>query len=181
MVADRVRRVASFDAGTKNFACCVVVADAHNRVTQILEWFVTDVSAPTEDKVLSNINSELFRVFDLLLRCDCALVERQLTRLNYKAARVAAHVASWLNICCPGVKVNMFHAKHKTAMFTRAELGPRERKQFCVDMAIDKVAELGDTERLAQLLAAPKRDDLADTYCQALAYLARLTCTQTSA
>lgn len=178
-----VIKVASFDIGTRNFAMCIVEHDPPLQ-PRVVRWTLEDLYP--RPRVLHNATSVLYEHLDELACCHVILVEKQLTNKNYEAARMAQHVLSWFAIVLPDVKTVHYHAHHKTSFFAPQQ-GPkraraaataatasrdkRDRKKFCISLAIEFLAATQQDKALAQLLTSAKKDDLADTLCQALSYL----------
>jgi hypothetical protein len=162
-------RIASFDMGIKNFA--FLIARVSNGDIEILEWENVNVNGNTWSDILQNVNSILYEYAPLLSTCDVCLVEKQMTRLNFKASRLSYHVLSFFNIMWPHVKSIEYQASKKTATFTHAKMDKRERKMYCIHKTLDTFIAKNQTGDLAKLLCVKKMDDLCDVYQMVESYL----------
>jgi hypothetical protein len=171
-------------------ALCIVAADS-TRLQSIDLWTVVDLVDGSGQRltVVKALIAFLWEHHDVLSTCDVAVVEKQLASKNYKATRLAYCIIDWFEIVCPHVPVVHYHAFHKTAHFAPPGFkfkSKYERKMYCVSLAIEiltaaaaaaaenetaDAAAGGLDAQLASFMAAKKKDDLADTLCQALAYL----------
>jgi hypothetical protein len=165
-------RVASFDIGERNFAFCV------GSRTTIFEWEHLDV----KKKKTQTVDESCLEVSDVLLsfdwsECDHIIIERQM-KVNQRAINVARHVWTWFSVMYPSIKRTFFPASKKTQFFVgKNTMTKPQRKKWAVEKAREMLKareENGDencTRWLEVYNSHAKKDDLADTFLQMMAFL----------
>jgi len=165
--------VLSFDVGIKNLAFCIINND------QILHWKVFSID-PSLEKSLTDGPTHLIKILDTmpeLLRTHLVLIEKQPSR-NNKMRVIEALLHAYFIIKGTSSdlstikKVIIYSAKHKLGSETvRGKKGYSERKKLSVQRAkefIERTHQAADMKHIFN--SSKKKDDLADSLLQALAF-----------
>lgn len=153
--------VLSFDVGLKNLAFCLF----DNSNNRILDWNVTEVPTSSISKLLVFLNECNFWNFDI----DVVVIEKQPSK-NVKMRIMENMLLVYFNM--KHIKqVCSFSAKHKLGDLGKTVKGVKNynlRKKMAVTMCTTFL-EQNDTFR-SFFEKHTKKDDLADSLLQALAY-----------
>lgn len=169
------RWVASFDIGYRNFAWWV---ESHEG--QCIGWDHVDLIGHASKKV--NLQHAVWSLSDYLDskiqlwdRVDVFVIEKQMQfgkLRNPKAIRLGHHLESYFMLRYGRLAhVEEFPAYHKTQVFMAPKMNKAERKKWAVQYAAEKLLERGDTQTLDNLMELKKKDDVADCFLQALAWI----------
>lgn len=173
MASLKTTTVAAFDIGTRNFAVCIATV---SDFVYIKYWNVVDLQVHKTyngTRVQTNLNTFMNEIKDFIDGCDLVLIEKQMSRVNFKATRLSYHLESWMNIVCPNVKTQFYHASNKTKVFSQDRIVKKDdRKKYCISFAIEKLGTAPESEAkwLGLMLDTKKQDDLCDTYAMIWAY-----------
>jgi hypothetical protein len=181
-------RYLSFDIGIKNLAFCDI---CHGETTQIIDWNVLNISPniaprgikikkPSFHDVAKELMSQLNTQFkDSVHEYDCVLIENQPVQKNPVMKSIQIMVYSFFLITKPDIDIRFVSASNKlkikhqpdnieemctsTVKYTR-------NKQKSVHICRHYLVNiLSNHQTQLQLLEDKcKRDDLADTFCQAM-------------
>ena len=159
--------IASFDIGEKNFAYSIGTRDElrcwrrHNVVVRKSQTILDSCEAISE--ILSSER-------DNWKDCSTIIIEQQV-RGNLRAQRIAQHVWTWFRLSYPAATTQFIPASRKTQYFLGANtLSNRGRKKWAIDKVVEILRERNDDKNLEYFYSTDKRDDLADTYLQLMAY-----------
>ena len=163
-------RVGSIDVGIKNLAYCVVDRSMSGEVT-VRAWRLLGYGGATKGETVHALHGLLVQHLGDFEGCEDVLVERQ-AGMN--------HVMVCLSHCiqmfflCQGRRVVLCDPRNKLKAFLPAGLPKRsyaETKALSVHHVRQTLEKTGQTEWLEFLENSRKRDDLGDSYAQALSWL----------
>jgi hypothetical protein len=144
--------VGSFDIGVVN--CAFVIIDCQYKVTF---------------SKLSSVENAITYLDSLPLDlCDVILIEKQLPK-NRKAFELQTKIQTYIDLIYgPFKNYFLYDSKNKTKLLTKndVKMSYRERKKFTVDIAEKNCFPFEND--------CKKKDDLADAFCQALAFFVEL-------
>lgn len=191
--------IASFDIGTKNFACCIEEFDpCHARPCFIKSKYNVDgtlqpeyqdylektllshgtihllqnvnISGQTYQQTCTNMYNVLQQHLPVLSQCSVVLIEKQMTRNNI-ACKLAQHCYSYFIYHAIHAQVIEFPAMHKTKVLgAPKKMTKYQRKKWAVEEAT-RLMTLRNDETYSSLLAtSTKRDDMSDAFLQLQAY-----------
>lgn len=167
-------RILSIDPGKRNFGIRI---ESRNLKTHRMETLLmTDYDIMVKGKctineIILNLNIFLDTKLDLIKTCNIMIVERQMP-INHQAVRISQHVISYLclhvsnNILLPGIYEIMNKCKHKILDCPNG-LKRLDLKKWSVEKATEIMYEWGDQNGLLEIGKYKKKDDIADTVCQA--------------
>lgn len=170
--------IASFDIGIKNFAFAVIDWKGKNKNEGESDFEIVDlqnIDITTTKKIEKDIAREIIDVLDayqsLWDQCDYFIIEQQMQfrhATNIKALKVSQFVLCYFCIHCRDKTIIEYPAYHKTQVLgAPAGLKKYDRKKWAVEYVRRLLKERGE-EHFFQGLK--KLDDLADNFCQILAY-----------
>lgn len=169
-------RVISIDPGTINYAIRIEDRHLDGWITPVYfnVWQLKSRGAQSSNDPITHysvLTRKLMEIKELWKEADIVIVERQLA-INYKATRVMQHTISFFEI-------NMMDLPHYPVIYDIMPqmkgkmLGapPRISKKELKDWAVIRARELLEMRRddwsLEVMNRSSKKDDLADTICQA--------------
>lgn len=161
--------IASFDIGEKNFAYSVGTKDYLN------EWYHVDVvkrKGQTISESCDAITSVLKeKELTTWIWCKKVIIEQQM-RCNIRAQRLAQHVWTWFRLTLPEINVEFVPSSLKTRHFLgpKNDLTPKGRKKWAIEKVREILKERNDIDNLTYMDSLKKKDDIADTYLQLIAY-----------
>ena len=162
--------VASFDIGEKNFAYSIgtsdkLIAMKHCNVLKKKTQSVIDSCKYVTEEIL-NVESPSW------YKCDAIIIEQQM-KYNVRAQRLAQHVWTWFYTVHPSKIIEFVPSRLKTQHFIgKNVLSDKERKKWSVVKCTEILTEQNDTEHLSYMSHLKKKDDVADTYLQLIAWAA---------
>jgi len=163
--------ILSFDVGLKNLAFCIL------KESQIVDWEVFPISISKGDTICDSIVKCLdnHKSLEKMLNCTTVLIEKQPSKNNQmriiESLLNAYFVIKGKNDSASAInKVIVYSAKHKLGQNTqRGKSMYTERKKLSVARA--KVfLENTNSEFIKLFTDSKKKDDLADSLLQGLAY-----------
>jgi hypothetical protein len=157
--------IASFDIGEKNFAYCIGTA--------------SNVKKFRHENVLKKSRQTVLESCDLISKllseedfsgCFRVIIEQQM-RVNTRAQRISQHVWTWFRLMKPELNPIFVRSSLKTQHFLgKNSMTSRERKKWAVEKAIEILTSSHDEINLDYINKCVKKDDVADTYLQLIAY-----------
>jgi hypothetical protein len=192
-------KIASFDIGTRNFACCIANINWPNDPTpesveeniSFETLFLIDLSSSKNDSITdycSALTKHLEEHKHIYLSCQVILIEKQMCfkgMFNIRALRIAQHCMSWFVIqqCANNelvFDIVEFPAANKTKRLGAIDLKTKpERKKWCI-LKAEQLLQSNKT-LLSKFQKTKKKDDIADTVCQATAFAIMCTTVSTMA
>jgi len=163
--------ILSFDVGMKNLAFCIL------KDTHIQEWNVSEIKHTTNQSLCEAIVSHL-DAWPQLLEVETVLIEKQPSR-NNKMRVIEALLNAYFvikgskNNESKITKVIVYSAKHKLGNNTlKGKINYNERKKLSVSRCKKFLQETIILNKSFKEVfdKSKKKDDLADTLLQALAY-----------
>ena len=156
--------VGSFDVGIKNLAFCIW--DGEKR--QILKWEVVSMPTKSEEGIFGELKHILESRMNDFKMCDVIVVERQPT----VAKRIMCGIQYFIQgyFTGTGIRAIDFDPAMKVHAPGRGGKAYRNRKKMSVDMCKQFILE-NCREWVEFFNKHAKKDDLADTIMQALAFL----------
>lgn len=176
--------IASFDIGTVNLACCVI-----DNTEKIHYWNVFDISAPTNTLRCKKMVN-LFDTVDIFKKVGIVLVEFQ-PSFNPKARVIEGFVSTYFIIrsidnfkeidvtgeirdtkvivYSPVHKLNCFKGNCPDYSYLKSEYSRRKKLSVFHTNEIIKINQ--DTWAVDLFKNSKKKDDLADSFLQAISYL----------
>lgn len=145
-------KIGSFDLGVKHLAFVVVEINTGN-----INVLHSSLESPSDIvEYMDNL-----RVF--LDNCNVILIERQMN-INRKAFALQHQMITYLKVIYRDSKTCLVYSSKKKTELLGAEknLTYPQRKRFTVNYA---------TDNNVQFIDGKKKDDIADAYCQAIAYI----------
>lgn len=175
-------KIASFDIGTKNLACCVLEKETES----IFHWEVFDISTTRKGavgKCKKMVN--LFDNCDPLQKIDEVVIEIQ-PSFNPKAKAVQHFIVSYFATRFRGdIKITEFSSHHKLSCYVgedapdyshlkseyaqRKKLGIFHTKEIIEGRGGAKVIQSDIFRKMFE--GSRKKDDLADSFLQGLCYI----------
>tara|TARA_B100001094_G_scaffold332084_1_gene402695 strand:- start:1592 stop:2332 length:741 start_codon:yes stop_codon:yes gene_type:complete len=162
--------ILSFDVGIKNLAYCIVNGNT------IYHWKVLDIGPPNG----SDGPTHLIKILDTLpelLETHIVLIEKQPSR-NNKMRIIEAMLHAYFiikgttNSLSSIKKVIVYSAKHKLGSETiKGKKGYAQRKKLSVERTQEFLTQQPQTSEIQNIFKnSKKKDDLADSLLQALAF-----------
>ena len=150
----------------------------------------TDKSKYLDPEIFFNMIDFLDSIGNELDKCSHFVIEQQMSfgknKRNTMAAKLGQHCYSYFAFRYGRFKeITEFPAYHKTCVLgaekTRGKkfkngnyqwktLGPKERKKWAVEKALEILGKRGEKETLTNLKTKAKKDDLSDTLLQCISY-----------
>jgi hypothetical protein len=159
--------ILSFDVGIKNLAYCLIDNDK-----TILDWNILNCdSGNTILAMLEHLDSNPY-----LLEADTILIEKQ-PSFNPKMRIIATSLYVYFTLriqheMSRRVKILFYSAKHKLKNCTITGITGSTKYLRNKKLAIEYTKQLlVDTPWLTFFMSNKKKDDLADSYLQALSYI----------
>ena len=167
--------VASFDIGYRNFAWWI-----ESSCGRCIAWDHVDLIGTTSKKI--DMQNALHSLSDYLLchtnlwdKVDFFVIEKQMQfgRLrNPKAIRLGHHLESFFMLRYGRfAHVEEFPAYHKTQAFNAPKMNKPQRKKWAIQQAQERLLNRGDIYTLEKIMQIKKKDDVADCFLQALAWI----------
>lgn len=160
----------AFDPGRKNLAICLVDADA-----SIKKWATVSID-PTPAGLVRGLES--LRLDDEWLPfASHAVIERQPAK-NPTMKKLEHYIECWC--CMKGLDARTIDAKHKLAYAMTTPWWPHrdvgtwsysERKKLSVETVSNMLLEAPDEDVAVFFKKSKKKDDLADAYLHAAAFV----------
>lgn len=178
--------ILSFDIGIKNLAYCQLDTVSKD----ILDWFILDCSCKNNDDTMLEVINQLESVPNLL-ESDIILLEKQPSfNPKMRIISTALYVYFTLRISYENqknIKILFYSAKNKLKVCNSSEcvkilenknMKAKTAKDKRMNYSCNKKAAIEQTRHdlinsgfLSYFDKSKKKDDLADSYLQAIAYL----------
>lgn len=156
--------IASFDIGEKNFAYSI--GTGH----ELIKWKHYNVVKTKSQTVLASC-AEITKILAQEDWNHCQVIIEQQMRTNIRASRLGQHVWTYFSIKHPETNPIFIPAHRKTQFFLgKNTLSNKARKTWSVEKAIEILKTRNDQNNLTYLETLPKKDDVADTLLQLVAY-----------
>jgi hypothetical protein len=175
MISEQNFTVASFDIGKNNFAFCVeqipiysfVTTDNTDTVGKIVSVSNIKLGENKKKYTFSNLFGILVKQMRLWETCTVFLIEQQYTK-NKVATKIQHHLEAFLHTTFPFRPIFIISAKLKTNKLSGGNYNMtyKQRKQFCIDQAIQILLNRNDSLTLKELEKYKKKDDICDAICQ---------------
>lgn len=159
----------SIDVGIKNLAMCLI-----DEKTQIIEeWDVSGVPPEHKDGLYPCLNRHL-NSKPWVLTPKIILIEKQPGQ-NKKMKSVENFLHSYFVIKLPESETIIYDARHKVPdVAGSGKARYRQRKQTAIDRCAEFLKTGVNTKWNPLFIKSKKKDDLADTYLQALSFINRI-------
>jgi len=164
-IGEEFKMIASFDIGEKNFAYSIGTADV------LVEVHHINVIKKPRQTIIESCGeiTKILAAQDFSL-CERVIIEQQM-RANIRAQRLAQHVWSWFSILKPDLNPIFVPSSLKTQYYLgKNSLNSKQRKNWAITKFIDILTSRLDTVHLGYVNSLAKKDDVADTYLQLVAY-----------
>lgn len=159
--------IASFDIGEKNFCFCIGTVD------NIIAWENINVFNKSKQTIIEScimISEILVANKHFFNDCLHVLIERQMIN-NIRAVQISQHVWTWFSIIYPNIEITMCPSSLKTQHFiSKNHLSAKARKAWSSNKAIEILQQRNDVVNLEKLTSTKKKDDMADTLLQLIAF-----------
>lgn len=173
-------KILSFDVGIVNLAYCILDYSSH----KILKWEIISLeNTPDHGKLYVDLIKNLDSRPDLLDTIHTVLIEKQ-PSFNPKMRIIAGCLQTYFyirGVVDSPVKIHtikFYSPKHKLKCYTGIEplqvnksSKYSQTKKLGVIICEKKLIEYSETEYLPFFKSSKKRDDLSDSYLQALTYI----------
>jgi hypothetical protein len=176
MLEEETQLIASFDIGIKNLALCII-----DKQENIHHWEVLDISGSTNHVICKRMVTQLDEI-KLLENIKTILIEKQ-PSFNPKMRIVQGYVETYFLIRSLDKNINPkivnYSAKHKLKChvceipekITKLKSEYSQRKKISI-LHTQEIIKIKQTEEIISLfVASKKKDDLADSFLQALSYI----------
>lgn len=156
--------IASFDIGEKNFAYSI------GTPTILVKWKHHNVLKKKAQTIVVSC-VEISKILDQENWDGCQVIIEQQMRTNIRASRLGQHVWTYFSIKHPESTPVFIPAHRKTQFFLgKNTLSNKARKVWSTGKAVEILTSRGDQSNLDYLETLAKKDDVADTLLQLLAY-----------
>jgi hypothetical protein len=159
----------SIDVGIKNLAMCLI-----DEKTQIIEeWDVSGVPPEHKEGLFPCLNRHL-NSRPWVLTPKIILIEKQPGQ-NKKMKSVENFLHAYFVIKLPESETIIYDARHKVPdVAGSGKARYRQRKQTAIDRCAEFLKTGVNTKWNPLFIKSKKKDDLADTYLQALSFINRI-------
>jgi len=159
----------SIDVGIRNLAMCLI----NNENQKIVEWDVSGVPPEHEDGLFVSLRDHLDKK-PWVLTAETILIEKQPGQ-NKKMKSVENFLHSYFIIKLKESETIIYDARHKVPdVVGSGKALYRLRKQTAIIRCEEMITNGINKDWLDLFKKSKKKDDLADTYLQALSYINRI-------